>query len=315
MSLQMKAARYGRPEVLEPFDVEVPQAGPGQVTIEVRAAGVNPTDWKGITGGAYGGGDPEALPKAVGYEVAGVIAAIGADTRIASGGGAEGDAVLAFRIDGGYSERLTVPAGDVFAKPDALGFPEAANLLLVGTTAAQMLAVTRVRAGETILVHGASGATGVSLLQQAALLGVRVIGTAGAHNADLLQRFGADPVAYGEGLEQRVRDLAPEGVAAALDCVGTDEAADVSLALVPDRTRIVTIANPQRATRDGFTWIVGSQPESIAFRHAARQRLVDLAAGGDLVVPMARTFPLRQAAEALAFLKGGHPGGKIALLP
>ena len=315
MVLTMIAASYGAPEVLRPFDLELPPPAPGEVTIRVRAAGVNPTDWKGITGGAYGGSDPAALPKRVGYEVAGVIEAIGADTEIASGGGAVGDEVLAFRIVGGYAEALNVPATAVFAKPTGLGFPQAANLLLVGTTAAQMLDVTRVVGGDTVLVHGASGATGVSVLQQAALIGARVIGTASERNFDVVRRFGGEPVRYGDGLEQRVRDLAGGPVSAALDCVGTDEAVDVSLALVADRSRIVTIAAPQRADADGFPWIVGSQPESVRFRDAARPRLVALAAEGRLEVPMARTFPLREAAAALEFLKGEHPGGKLALIP
>ena len=315
MALQMKAARYGAPDVLEPFDVDVPAPGPGEVTIAVSAAGVNPTDWKSIAGDTYGDDDPAALPRPVGYEVAGTITAIGPRTRIASGSGTVGDPVIAYRITGGYSEAVTVAASDVFARPDTLDAPAAANLLLVGTTGAQMLSVTGVRADETILVHGASGAVGVSVLQQAAALGARVIGTASARNGELLRRFGAEPVVYGPGLEQRVRDLAPEGVSAALDCAGTDEAADVSTALVADHRRIVTIVVGSRAARDGLRLIGGRQPESKAFRDGARQRLVDLAAGGQLVVPVARTFPLREAAAALTLLKQGSRGGKLALVP
>ena len=315
MALQMKAARYGGPDVLEPFDVDVPAPGPGEVTIAVSAAGVNPTDWKSIAGDTYGDNDPAALPRPVGYEVAGTITAIGPRTRIASGSGAVGDPVIAYRITGGYSEAVTVPASDVFARPDTLNAPAAANLLLVGTTGAQMLSVTGVHADETILVHGASGAVGVSVLQQAAALGARVIGTASERNGELLRRFGAEPVVYGPGLEQRVRDLAPDGVSAALDCAGTDEAADVSTALVADHRRIVTIVVGSRAARDGLRLIGGRQPESKVFRDGARQRLVDLAAAGQLVVPVARTFPLREAAAALTLLKQGSRGGKLALVP
>lgn len=315
MVLQMKAAAYGSPDVIEAFDVEVPAPGPGEVTIEVRAAGVNPTDWKGITGSAYGGNDPAALPKPIGYEVAGVLAAVGPDTSIASGAAAVGDPVLAFRVEGGYAEALTVRASDVFAKPQALDFHEAANLLLAGTTAAQMLHVTAVQPGQTILVHGASSAVGVSVLQQAALMGVRVVGTASEGNFALVRRFDGDVTRYGPGLRERVLDLSPNGFAAALDCVGTEEAVEVSLSLVADPDHVVTIAAPGPAAELGFRWIVGSQPESIAYRNHARQRLIDLAASGDLVVPMARTFPLREAAAALTFLQEGHPGGKVALLP
>lgn len=310
---QVIAPRYGGPDVLQVVDVEVPAPGPGEVTIEVRAVGVNPADHKGFSGRMSS--DPAALPIRPGYEVAGVIEELGPDTTIASGGGAVGDAVLAFRVAGGYASRVTVPATDVFAKPEALGFPEASNLLLAATTAAEMLDLVGVRPGQTILVHGASGAVGVSVLQQARPLGVRVIGTASRGGFDTVRRFGGEPVEYGPGLEQRVRDLATEGVAASLDCVGTDEAVDVSLALAPSPDQVVTIAAFQRASRDGFRAVGGAMPASAAFRDAARQRLVDLAGSGDLVVPMARTYPLDRAADALAFLAEGHPGGKLALLP
>ncbi|MGN6742743.1 MAG: NADP-dependent oxidoreductase [Amnibacterium sp.] len=307
------APEYGGPEVLRVVAEEAVRPGPGQVLIEVRAVGVNPADYKGFSGRTNR--DPAALPIAPGYEVAGVVAALGADTQLASGGGAVGDEVLAFRVRGGYASAVTVPAKDVFAKPAALDFPAAANLLLAGTTAAEMLAVVGAREGETILVHGASGAVGVSVLQQARQHGVRVIGTAGERSFDTVRRFGGEPVAYGEGLEQRVRDAAPDGIAAALDCVGTDEAVDVSLSLVPDRARVVTIAAFGRAQAEGFRVIGGSMPESAAFRDRIRPELIAMAAAGDLVVPVARTYPLEQAADALTFLAEGHPGGKLALLP
>jgi NADPH:quinone reductase-like Zn-dependent oxidoreductase len=154
----------------------------------------------------------------------------------------------------------------------------------------------------------------VSLLQQARLLGARVIGTASERNFDTIRRFGGEPVPYGPGLLERIRQLAPGGIDAALDTVGTDEAADVSLALVP-KDRIVTIAGAERAARDGFAARGGAQANSRAFRDAARPALLRLAADGLLVVPVARTYPLEQAADALAFLARGHPGGKLALLP
>jgi NADPH:quinone reductase-like Zn-dependent oxidoreductase len=291
-------------------DAEIAAPGAGDVVIEIRAAGLNPADYKHVRQG-----DESSLPVPIGYEIAGVIAAIGPDTEIASGGGSVGDAVLAFRVRGGYSDFLTVPARDVYAKPADLGFPEAANLLLAGTTAAEMIAVTDSTRGDTIVVHGASGAVGVSVLQQARDLGIRAIGTASDSNAEVVRRFGGEPVVYGEGLEQRLRDLAPDGVAASLDCVGTDEAIDVSLALVSDRGRIVSIANFDRAERDGYRVIMGSFPESAEFRDRARQSLIDAAGRGALVVPVARTYPLDEAVEALTFLSDQHPGGKLALVP
>ena len=135
------ASRPGGLDVFsfEEYDVAPPQSG--EVTISVRAAGMNPADAKHVASGA---GD---FPRPVGYEVAGVVSAIGPDTEIASGPVALGDEVLAFRVSGGWATDLTVPARDVFAKPASLTFGEAANLLLAGTTAAEMLHVTGVAAG------------------------------------------------------------------------------------------------------------------------------------------------------------------------
>jgi NADPH:quinone reductase len=142
-----------------------------------------------------------------------------------------------------------------------------------------------------------------------------VLGTASEKNFEAVRRFGGTPVEYGDGLEQRVRDLAPDGVVAALDCVGTDEAVDVSLALVADRDRVVTIAAANRAKSEGFRAIAGAMPASQAYRDSVRAELVRLAGEGSLVVPIARTFPLADAVEATELLMGGHPGGKLVLEP
>jgi NADPH2:quinone reductase len=293
---------------LEEYDV--PSPGPGEVTIEVRAAGMNPADYKHVAMG-----DPSSFPKAVGYEVAGVISAVGPGTHIASGGGRLGEEVLAFRVAGGWASELTVPAVDVFAKPPGLSFAEAANLLLAGCTAAEMLHVTEAAEGETVLVHGASGAVGVSVLQQAAARGIHVIGTASETSFDRVRGYGGVPVRYGAGLEQRVREAAPGGVTAALDCVGTDEAVDVSLTLVDDRARIVTIAAPGRAESDGIRAIGGTMPASKAYRDAVRADLIEAAGQGRLSVPVAGTYPLVDALAGLELLRGQHPGGKLALIP
>jgi NADPH:quinone reductase-like Zn-dependent oxidoreductase len=155
----------------------------------------------------------------------------------------------------------------------------------------------------------------VSVLQQARLLGIRCVGTASEESFETVRRYGGIPVRYGEGLEERLRAEAPGGYAAALDTVGTDEAIDVSLALVSDRSRIVTIAAASRAQAENFRFIGGMQRESAAFREQVRPRLIGLAADGKLEVPVARTFPLSQAKEALRLLMTGHPGGKLALIP
>lgn len=311
MAQHWVATHYGDLDGLELQEWTPPAPGPGEVTIEVAAAGMNPADFKRVVHGR----DDNLLPAPIGFEVAGVLSAIGEGAEIASGPAQVGDAVLAFRVTGGYASALTVPAGDVFAKPANLDFAEAANLLLAGATAAEMLHVTHAQGGETVLLHGASGAVGVSVLQQARRHGVRVIGTASEQSFDVVRRFGGIPVRYGPGLLERVRVAAPGGVAAALDAVGTDEAVDVSLTLVGDRSRIVTIAAAGRAQDEGIRMIGGVMPESKAFRDQVRGDLVALAASGDLVVPLARTFPLADAREALELLRSEHPGGKLALIP
>lgn len=290
-------------------EARLPAPDPGQVLIEVRAAGLNPADYKGVAGNH---GDV-ALPIRPGFEVAGIIAAIGSDTTIASGGGAVGDRVVAFRVQGGYASALLVPAEDVFAAPEALDDAAAANLLLAGTTAADLLHAGRLTAGETVLLHGASGAVGVSVLQQARELGVHVVGTASPGRFDEVRRFGGEPVEYGDGLADRVREMVPQGVDAAFDCAGTDEAIDVSLELVQDRSRILTIVDFTRPQRNGIQARGGDN--SREYRAAARAQVIALAAAGRLEVPVARTFPLEQAGDALRFLAEGHPGGKLALLP
>jgi NADPH:quinone reductase-like Zn-dependent oxidoreductase len=313
MALHWIAPEYGGIDVLELVEVEVSPPGPGEVTIDVRAAGMNPIDGK-VIAGTYNR-DPHALPILLGNEVSGVVAAIGDGAVLASGGGAPGDEVIAYPVSGGYASQLNVAAQNVFAKPQTLGFAEAANLLLVGATASDMLHVTDVSEGETVLIHGASGGVGTSAVQQARLRGARVIGTASERNFDLLEKLGAEPVAYGPGLADRVRGLAPDGVDAALDTVGTDEAVDVSLELVADRHRIVTIAAGARAQEDGFQLVGGRNPASADYRAGVRGTLIQLAGDGKLVVPMGRTFPLTEAPEALRLLQTGHPGGKLALIP
>ena len=310
---QWIATDFGGPEVLQLRMVDVPSPGPGEVTIAVRAAGMNPADYKHFGPGQ----DRRLLPLTVGYEAAGVLTALGPGASIATGGAAVGDEVIAFQIGGGYASALNARASDVFAKPGPLDFAQAANLLLAGTTAAELLATAAVVKGDTVLLHGAAGAVGLNVMQQARLIGVRVIGTASADNFGILESFGAVPVRYGGGpdaLASRVRGVAPEGVAAVLDTVGTDEAVDASLALLDDRRRLVTLTAFRRAAAEGFTAIGASNPASGPFRAKARTDVVEMAAAGNLTVPIARTFPFQEAREAVAALKGPHPSGKLALV-
>jgi NADPH:quinone reductase len=305
------AKDFGGPDVLEEIVVDLPAPRAGEVTLEVRAAGMNPADYKHFAAGQ----DPNLLPLTVGSEVAGVIAALGPGTEIASGGGAVGDEVVAFRVSDGYSSALNASAADVFAKPPPLTFPQAANLLLVGTTAAETLNVVRLAEGETVLVHGAAGGVGSSVVQQAVELGATVIGTASEDDFAAVRGFGATPVHYGAGLEERVRATAPSGVDAAIDTVGVDEAIDVSLALVADRARIVSTAAFGRVKRDGFQIVGAANPRSGPFRTAARTTILDLAGQGKLTVPVGQTFPLSEAPRAVEALRGKHPYGKLALVP
>jgi NADPH:quinone reductase len=304
------AVEFGGAEALRNIEVDVPDPAHGQITIGVRGVGMNPADAKHIAPGQ----DPKLLPLSIGFEVAGVVTALGPDTESASGGLAVGDEVVASQVSGGYTTVITAPASSVFAKPATLNFAEAANLLLVGTTAADLLHVSGARQGETVLLHGAAGAVGNSVLQQARHLGVRVVGTACKANFDFVRRFGGSPVEYGPGLLERVRAAAPEGVAAALDTVGSEEAGDVSLALVPDRKRVITIAAAPRAKADGFIFVGASNPQSGPFRARARSRILALAQAGDLVVPIAQTFKFEDAPAAFKLLTSPHPPGKIALV-
>lgn len=307
------ATDYGTPDVLRFVETEVRAPESGEVTIAVRAAGVNPVDVKKLAGGPYAAATP--LPHVPGQELVGVVTAIGPGTVAGSGPVAIGDRVIAYRINGGYATEVTVPAADVFAAPDTLSDPEAANLLLAGATAADLLRVVAIGPDDTVLVHGASGAVGVSYLQQARRLGARVLGTTSDANADTVRRFGGEPVAYGPGLADRVRALAPNGITAAIDVVGTDEALDVSLELLGDPDRIGSAVTSPRAVAAGVRLVGGALPESAAFRAGVRSALLALAASGDLVVPVARTFPLAEAPDAMRLIASGHPGGKLALLP
>jgi NADPH:quinone reductase len=307
---QWVAADFGGPDVLTCIDIDLPGPAHGEVTVRVRAAGMNPADAKHIAPGQ----DRKLLPLPIGYEVAGVITALGPAAQIVTGGGSVGDEVIASQVTGGYATALNAAAGSVFAKPAQLSFAEAANLLLVGTTAAELLHVSGAESGDAVLLHGAAGAVGNSVLQQARQLGVRVIGTASPENFGFVRQFGGIPVEYGPGLLDRVRAATAVSLVAALDTVGSREAGDVSLALVADRQKVITIADAPRARADGYVFIGASNPASGPFRAKARSRIVALAAAGQLIVPMAGTFPFDAAPAAFASLTGAHPPGKIALI-
>ncbi|WP_143965918.1 quinone oxidoreductase family protein [Gordonia zhaorongruii] len=282
--------------------------GPGQVRVDVHAAGVNPADLKHVRRT-----DPADFPVPVGYEIAGVVTAVGPGAVGGSGELSVGDRVAAFRVHGGYASELTLPAEKAFVLPDTVDHITAAGLLLAGTTAADMLHRSGATSGDTIVVHGASGAVGATLLQLAAHAGVRVIGTANPRRLDAVRRLDADAVPYGSGLLDRLRTAAHGEITAALDLTGTDEAIHASLQLVADQSRIITAAAKAAADEHGIVAVAGLDPRSTAYRDAMRPILIDLVATGELEVPIARTFPLADAVDALRLVASGRAGGKVVL--
>ncbi len=315
MSRVVVATGFGGPEVLSVVDQPAGTPGPGEALLEVRAAGVNPADWK-FASGAFGA-DPAKLPLRLGFEAAGVVTAVGTGAESPAGPVSVGDEVIASSLTGAYASELVVPATSLVPKPAGLGWAEAAGLMVTGTTAAHALAAVGAAAGETVLVHGAAGGVGQMLVQLAVAEGARVIGTAGRSGAEVVRRFGGEPVAYGEGLAERVRAMAPAGVDAAVDLVGTDEALEVSLALVPARERIATIVNFAGGGKAGIR-VLGAGPGAdpgTELRDAARLHLTALVDAGRLEVVVARRFPLAEVAAAHREGMSGHSHGKLVLLP
>jgi NADPH:quinone reductase-like Zn-dependent oxidoreductase len=310
MTRTVVAERYGGPEVLALQDIQLPAPSQGQVLVDVMAAGTNPIDYKLYSGEM--GRDPAKLPMPVGMEVAGVVAAITPGAAGYTGPLTVGDEVIVTNISAGYADQVLATAADVGHKPASLSFEQAAGLLLVGGTAWHLLTKTRVGTGDTVLIHGASGGVGLMAVQLAVARGAKVIATASPARHDQLRGYGAEPVAYGDGLADRVRAIGP--VDAALDLVGTDEALDTSVELVADRGRIATIAGFARAGELGIAALTGADGGQ-AIRDAARVELIGLAAAGALDVTVDRAFALDEAAEAHRYLQTGHAHGKVVVVP
>lgn len=300
----MKAAAFtepGGPDVLRLMEVETPEAGPGQVRIRVRAAGVQPFDCAVRAGWTPPGASP-ALPRIPGNEFAGVVDQVGEGVT----GFAVGAEVLGFGLLDAYAEYLVVAAEQVTAKPAGMPWEVAGGFSAGAQTAHIALRELGVGPGETVLIHAAAGGVGTVATQLAREWGATVIGTASAVNHDYLRSLGAVPVAYGEGLRDRVRAVAPRGVDAALDGAGGDALA-ASLALVADRNRIVTLVEHGRAAELGIR-------VTRNLRSAARlAELVELHTRGRLRVHVRRTFSLAEAAEAHRAVERRHGRGKVVL--
>ncbi|MGW0764263.1 NADP-dependent oxidoreductase [Streptomyces sp. NPDC002676] len=301
MSKAITFSEYGGPEVLQLSEVTAPEPGPGQVRIRVRAASVNPLDLK-IRSGLMAGTFPVRFPVTPGLDAAGVVDAVGEGA-----GAAVGDEVVGSATAGSYSEYTLLDRP--VAKPEALSWEAAASLVTVGRTAFRVLGQLGVHAGQTLLVHGAGGAVGTIAVQLAVARGITVIGTAGEHDIERLTALGATAVRYGDGWAERVKAAAPQGVDFVLDASGAGVLAD-SVALAGDGAHVITIAD-MTAAQHGVrfsTADAGQAGESLP-------ELVQLAAAGKLTVPIWRTYPLAQAAQAHTDLEAHRNRGKAVLLP
>ncbi|MEF9883714.1 NADP-dependent oxidoreductase [Streptomyces sp. P9-A4] len=300
---------FGGHEVLRhETGVAVPQPGPGEVRVRVAAVGLNPVDWKR----RYGWLEefyPTTFPAVPGLEFAGTVDEVGAGvTRVAVG-----DEVLGWTKTGAYAEYAI--AGIVAPKPAGLSWEAAASLPVAGETAQRVLDLIGVREGETLFLHGAAGVVGSVGVQLAVAAGITVVGSASESNHAYLRELGAIPVAYGDGLADRVRAAAPGGVDAVFDAAGHG-VLPVAIELLggddAPKERIVTIADTD-AERYGivFSGVLGEE-ESVRSGLASHARQ---AAEGSLTVRLAEVLPLKEAARAQELSESGHVRGKLVLIP
>lgn len=303
--------RFGSPEVLKMVDVATPVPGRGEIRVTVRAAGLNPLDWK-VFGGMTGG-DPSQLPQGVGRDYSGVVDATGEGVTDFTAG----DAVLGTvrgapglgMTSGSLAEELVVPADWVVHKPDALGFTEAAALGVASQAAAGALRTLGLSAGDAIVISGASGGVGSLAVQFAVHRGATVIGIAGEQNLDHVRSLGAIPVAYGENLESRVLSATPAPVTRFLDCHGTgyiDLALGIGLA--PDAIATLVPSPEAIANEVLVTGSRDSLPDDLP--HVA-----DLVARGAIKVHVAHAYPfeIEDVREAYTELRKGHVRGKLVV--
>ena len=298
---------FGGPEVLQLRDVPEPHAGPGEVRVRVTAAGLNPMDWGLAAQAERAAQFGLTLPSGFGYDFAGVVDEVdNGATGFAVGervyGGALGRAVADFvtlkaSAEGAEALRRT---------PDGISDEVASTLPVAGSTAAAALAAIGLRTGDTVLIGGAAGGVGVFAVQLARLAGATVIGTAAEGTFGFLRQLGAEPVAYGPGLADRVRAVAPGGVTAATDLFGT-ETAETALALGLPPERISTVAagpTPPGGVR--ATGGIDAPPDAL-------DRITDAILAGQMTVPVAAVFPVEQIREAVTLQAGRHVHGKVVV--
>lgn len=300
----MTYTRFGGPEALTLTDLPEPRVAPGEVLVRVRAASVNPVDWKVMAGGLDALMEVQ-FPVVPGWDVAGVVEKVGLDTPEFE----VGDEIIAYaRKDwvhaGTAAELVSVPVRTAAFKPASSSWEEAASIPLAGLTAYQTLGVLGLGEGETVLVHGGSGGVGLFAVQIARAFGARVIATASARNHELLRSLGAEPVEYGPGLAERVRALAPEGVDISLDLVGG--VVEESLAVLADGGRFGSIADHEVLTRGGqYLWVRPDAEDLTA--------VAGLVESGAVKVVVAETYPLERLADAYRVSMTGRTVGKIAV--
>ncbi|MGM1063999.1 NADP-dependent oxidoreductase [Saccharothrix sp. Mg75] len=300
---------FGDADVLVLRDLPDPAIALDQVLVEVRAAGVNPVD-RLVRAGYVAASMPHHFPLVPGWDVAGVVRAVGP----AVDGFAVGDEVFGYqRKDhvqhGTYAELVAATERGLAHKPPSLSWEQAGGLALTGLTALQSLRKVGVGDGDTVLVHAAAGGVGHLAVQVARLLGAsRVIGTASPRNHDFLRSLGAEPVAYGDALVDAVAELVGgDGlVDVAFDCVGGAALGD-SPALVRDNSRIVSIVDPNVLGLGGKYAYAKPVPADLEW-------LASHAGAGELEVVVQQAFPLERAADAHRLLEGGHVRGKVVLV-
>ena len=305
MTRTIQFSEYGGPELLRVVDAPMLTAGPGQVRIAVRAAGVNPIDSK-IIQGFMREVMPLALPAGLGSDVAGVVDQVGADVTAFH----VGDEVMGSSLTSAISEYALADSANLVLKPAEVSWEVAGSVAGAGGTAWSVLNRLQVRPGETLLVHAAAGGVGTFAVQLAVARGVRVIGTASERNFDYLQSIGAAPVRYGDGLLDRVRAIAPPGVDAVLDASGRGEI-PLSIEIAGGPERVLTLVAFDAAGTGIQVFAGGTGDE----RGPALREIVSLIQQGSLTVPIWSTFPLEETAAALQASNAGHLRGKIVVLP
>ncbi len=306
----MKAVRfddYGAIEVLEVRDVPRPEPGPGQVLVAVRAAGINPSE-AAIRAGVVREIFPATFPSGQGSDLAGVVEAVGAGVN----GVAVGDEVIGFTNDrASQAEYVLVEAANLTAKPAAVPWEVAGALFVAGVTGVATVRAVAPTAGEAVVIAGAGGGVGVFAVQLAVRTGACVIALASERHHAWLRERGAVPVAYGDGVRERIMMAAEETpVAAFIDLVGRGYV-ELALELGIAKDRIDTIVDFPAVQKYG----VKTEGGAAAASAATLAELAEAIAAGDLVVPIQRTYPLDEVRAAFTELEAGHIAGKIVLIP